>query len=87
MKTPDGEMTCRVRLVMCSVDLVARAPILNMKRFNGKYGCCFCEDEGHPLPSTHLHRTWPYSASSTPRTNDTIIANAREALYTKMPVS
>lgn len=87
MKTPDGEMVCKVRLLMCSVDLVARAPVLNMKQFNGKYGCCYCEDEGHPLPTTHLHRTWPYSDSSTPRTHQGMIANAKEALRKKEPVS
>lgn len=71
---------------MCSVDLVARAPIMNMKQFNGKCGCCYCEDEGVPLPSTHLHRTWPYSATTTLRTHRRMIANARSALRTKEPV-
>ena len=87
VKTPEGVMTSRVRLLMCSVDLIARAPILNMKQFNGKYGCCYCEDEGQPLPTTHLHRTWPYCASSTHRTHNSVLANASEALRKKEPVS
>ena len=87
MKTPEGELTCKVRLLMCSVDLVARAPVLNMKQFNGKYGCCYCEDEGCPRPNTHLHRTWPYCASSTPRTHRGVIANAKEAIEKKDAVS
>ena len=47
MKTPDGgNHTVKERLLMCSVDLPARALVLNMKQFNGRYGCCYCEDKG-----------------------------------------
>ena len=46
VSNPVGEITCKARLLMCSVDLPARAFVLNMKQFNGKYGCSQCEDEG-----------------------------------------
>ncbi len=65
---------------MCSVDLPAKAIVLNMKQFNGRYACIHCEDEGVPRPSSHLHRNWPYSSNSTPRTHASILANAQEAL-------
>ena len=80
-------MTVKARLLMCSVDLPAKAIVLNCKQFNGQYGCTYCEDEGVPRASTHLHRNWPYSNSSVHRTHMGIIANAREALHNKAPVS
>ena len=51
MNSPAGEITCKARL-LCSVDLPARASVLNMKQFNGKYGCSQCEDEGQPRASS-----------------------------------
>ena len=49
--TPDGrEITVRAKLLLCSVDLPAKA-ILNMKQFNGQNGCSFCKDPG--VPSHH----------------------------------
>ena len=80
VKTPEGLMTSRVQLLMCSVDLVARALILNMKQFNAKHGCCYCENEGQPLPQ---HTFTAFCASSTPCTHDSILANASKALRKK----
>ena len=85
--TPEGPMIVKAHLLICSVDLPAKAIVLNCKQFNGEYGCSYCEDEGVPRATTHLHRNWPYSSSSVPRTHRGIIANAREALRTKAPVS
>ena len=82
MNSLAGEITCKARLLMCSVDL-ARASVLNMKQFNGKYGCSQCEDEGQPRASSHLVCNWPYSSLSVPRTHQRVIANAREALRTR----
>ena len=87
MNSPVGEITSKARLLMCSVDLPARAFVLNMKQYNGKYGCSQCEDEGQPRSSSHLVRNWPYSPSSVPRTHQRVIANAKEALRTREPVS
>lgn len=87
MKTDDGELTVRARLLMCSVDLPARAVVLNMKQFNGEYGCCYCEDAGVARSSSHLHRNWPLVTTSTPRTHQSILSNARTALQTQKPVS
>lgn len=85
--TPQGPMIVKAHLLLCSVDLPAKAIVLNCKQFNGEYGCSYCEDEGVPRATTHLHRNWPYSSCSVPRTHRGILANAREALHTKAPVS
>ena len=88
VSTPDGdELNVRARLLMCSVDLPARAIVLNGKQFNGEHGCSYCEDPGVARASSHLQRNWPYSATSTARTHQGIIANARQALQDKAPVS
>lgn len=87
VSTPAGEMICKARLLMISADLPARASIVNMKQYNGKYGCLQCEDEGVPRPTTHLVRNWPFSASSTPRTHQSVIFHAKESLRTREPVS
>ena len=60
---PAKEITSKARLLMCPVDLLARASMLNMKQYNGKYGCSQCEDEGQPRSSSHLVRNWPYLPS------------------------
>lgn len=65
----------------------AKAIVINMKQYNGKYGCSSCEDEGVPRSSSHLHRNWPYSNSSTLRTHSGIIAYAKEALCKNDSVS
>ena len=82
MSSPVEEITCKARLLMCSVDL-ARASVLNINQFNGKYGCSQCEDEGQPRPSSHLVRNCPYSSTSVMRTHLRVIANAKEALWTR----
>lgn len=38
-------VTSKVYPICCCVDSVARPCMLNMTRFNGSYGCSFCE---HP---------------------------------------
>lgn len=42
--------------VCCCVDSVARAAILNMKQFNGRYGCTFCE---HPTERVNNQQKYP----------------------------
>ena len=37
---------CKLCIVACSVDLVAKAPLLNMIQFNGLYGCPKCLQKG-----------------------------------------
>ena len=78
-KTPSGVVTCKARMLMCSVDLPARAQLLNMKQFNGKQGCVYCEDEGTPRATSHLHRNWPYSSHPVQRSHAKMKDDARQA--------
>ena len=87
VNTPVGEVTARAKLLMFVADLPARALVLNMKQYNGKFGCAHCEDEGQTRATSHLHRNWPFSAVSVPRTHDGIIKNAKDALESREPVS
>lgn len=87
VRTSAGVITAHARLLLCTVDLPARATILNMKQFNGCHGCSYCEDEGTPRLSSHLHRNWLYSSTSTPRTHCSIMRNARKAVRMNDPVS
>ena len=37
---------CKVCVIACSVDIVAKAPLLNMNQFNGYFGCPKCLQKG-----------------------------------------
>ena len=88
MKSPIGNLVqSRAMLLMCSVDLPARAMVLNMKQFNGKYSCCFCEDEGRPRPNLPQCRDWPFNTSSTTRTSISLRQNAQESIQKNDAVS
>ena len=53
-----GRITLRTTLLMCSVDLPARCLCANMKQFNGKHGCIYCENPGTARPSCPSVRDW-----------------------------
>ena len=62
VKTPSGEMASKVRLLMCAVDLPARASVLNMKQFNGSGGALIVKGVPRSMSSRtklallyHLH--------------------------------
>ena len=74
-------------LLMCSEDLPAKAVTVNMKQFNGEYGCLHCEHKGVPRPSCHLHRNWPYEADVVPRTHSSIMTAASKAVAGNKAVS
>ena len=77
--TPDGvtrQMRCI--LLLSAVDLPARSLLLNMKQFNGKHGCCYCNREGEVRPGCPLHRFCPPSVG-TLQTYASMIQNAKEA--------
>lgn len=50
-------MLCRVALLCTTLDLPARAAVLNFIQFNGYWGCCRCLQKGTRVESTH---TYPY---------------------------
>lgn len=82
-----GDITVRAALVVCSCDLPARALIMNMLQYNGKHGCHLCEDSGDTAPGKPLHRYWPWKPSSTPRTHQSLIINAKDATIDGVTVS
>ena len=87
MITPDGRVTVQAKLLMCSVFLPARAVLLNMKQFNGEYGCCYCEDKNVPRATSNLHHNGPFDTSSSLRSHTGIILNAKTVLENKKPVT
>ena len=86
MNTPDGAMRAHAVILMSSVDLPARVIVANMKQFNGKFGCIYCEDEGITVDRNYLVRYWPMASSSTPHSHDSIMDNARTATLNKEAV-
>ena len=85
--TPSGPLTAHAILLLSSLDLPARALVTNMKQYNGKYACCYCESERQPRRSSHLHRNWPYEDVRLPRSNESIKRNARAAIQHHQSVS
>lgn len=71
-------MTAHAMLLMFTVDLPARALILNMKQFNGECGCCYCEYSGLTQEGSPLVRYWP-PTRPTLRTHRSLMENARVA--------
>ena len=49
-----------------------------MKQFNGRYGCQLCLQEGDPLANAPMVCCWPPEPSVVLRTNEMIIADAKE---------
>lgn len=81
MKTEHGMRVVRAALLICSVNLPARSMCANMKQFNGKYGCIYCENPGTPRVRTPMVRDWPPRPGAV-RTHDSILHNARQAIST-----
>ena len=85
--SPDGPITAHAMLLACSVDLPARAIVLNMKQYNGKYACCFCEDPGVARQSSHLHRNWPYNKEVVASSHLSLKKNAADSIGSNDSVS
>ncbi|XP_064474212.1 uncharacterized protein LOC135388539 isoform X2 [Ornithodoros turicata] len=56
----EGEVTTKVFPGPCTVDSVARAPLVNMHQFNGRFGCLWCFHEGEVIAKGRGHtRVYP----------------------------
>ena len=71
---PRSEWSDRLRrpcamLFIVTTDLPARADLMNMKNFNGKWACHLCKDMGVAV-GTGLHRVWPLDKNNELRTED-----------------
>ena len=82
MQTPAGVMNASAIVLNCSLDLPARAVVTNMKQYNGRYGCLYCEEEGTTIGGDHLHRYWPCQTATVPRTHASLLQNAHMATTT-----
>ena len=70
-KMNDEVITSKIIPLCCSVDSVCRCAILNMKQYNGFYGCTFCY---HPTENVEGLRKYPISQKVYPlRTHTDII--------------
>ena len=63
--SPEGHLTVRLKLLFGVYDLIAKAQVLNIKQFNGYYGCPTCL---HPGENHEVHVYPPEFYSL--RTND-----------------
>ncbi len=60
----------------------------NAKQYNGAYGCAYCEAEGKPRSTCHMHRDWPtkYPGASL-RTHESVLDDTRRTVATNNPVN
>lgn len=88
MSTPDGPHRCRAMLLLCSLDLPARALVSNMKAYNGEYSCCTCRDKGdNTVGASAGVRYWPYHSSCILRTADDVKKSYEDAVKDQTAVS
>ena len=59
--------TVRCMLFMATANLPARAALMNMKQFNGKFACHLCKSEGTAYGQYKIHRCWPYEQNTEER--------------------
>ena len=57
-------------------DLCAKAPFLNMKLFDGDFGCQFCKEKGENIVRVHVY---PYTNNLQLRTSDESIEYGKQA--------
>ena len=66
----------KLAVVCCTVDLPAKAGLLNMTQYNGTQGCISCEEPGEVVSSGKGHaRSYPYRPKDdkySSRTSDTV---------------
>lgn len=71
------EINIKAYLICCCVDSPARCKMLNMKKYNGAFGCTFCE---HPTESVNDVTKYPMQENVPAlRTNESITDNMLEA--------
>jgi hypothetical protein len=72
----------KVLFLICSCDSVARAPLQNIKQFNGEHGCSFCLHKGVIAAKGDGHtRVYPFEEQLTVlRTHESMVANAEQAV-------
>ena len=92
VQTPAGNSVLHAALLQCSLDLPGAtgtkiALVLNMKQFNGKHGCCYCDAHGKTPPGDYLHRYWPPNSCGAERSHQTMLEDAQKNSSTGDAVS
>ena len=79
VETPSGgKIRIRVKLLLSVFDLPAKSMAVNMKQFNGRYGCLYCEHPGETLFRGCL--IYKPDVRCSLRTHSTLKVNAETAL-------
>lgn len=74
--TPSGMKVIRGKLLFGVFDMPAKVQMLNMKNFNGKYGCPTCLNPGIHYARAHIYLP---DVDAAPRTQRSVITSAEEA--------
>lgn len=82
LSTPSGIKTIRGKLVLGIFDMPAKAAVLNMKQFNGAYGCPTCLHPGLHQNGARIYL--PQEVNQ--RTNVDVLQNAARAEMSGIPV-
>lgn len=74
-----------IRIQSFLMDLPAKASVLNIKQFNGEFGCIACD---HPGENHHLYKKWhyPYSRKYNYKTDQNYMIYANVAQKTKQHI-
>ncbi|KAH3784411.1 uncharacterized protein LOC127841683 [Dreissena polymorpha] len=83
-----NDVSMKVTLTCITMDLQAKAQVLEMVQHNGEHGCITCEEPGQVYKQGKGHcRGYPLNDTpTTMRTVDTVLSNAEEALNKNSPV-
>lgn len=79
MNTDGTKVQSKFVLLLCSVDSIARPPLLRMTQFNGEYGCTFCYAKGSTSQNNRLVRYYPSSEQVIVRTDNELRLQMQKA--------
>lgn len=65
-----GNINVRCMLLVVTVNLPARADLMNMKRYNSKCACQLCMSEGKGYGPNNIHRWSPFQQNLKKRTHE-----------------
>lgn len=84
LKTSENEtVKCRAKIICGTCDLPAKALFLNMKQYNGYFGCQKCKSRGIRVEKTLVY---PYQENFDLRTSEESIDFAKQAVSSKKDV-
>ena len=69
VELPNRHLPCKLRIQGQVADLPAKAASINLKQFNGKFGCSVCLEPGEKDRDNPLLKYYPYKATKAPLPN------------------